>query len=169
MIISVTSITKLVERPVVVERSPEESPASNPQLETVQSTSTPVQQPKTTSQTTPQFVSQSSNSETVSVGINLQERCWLKVMVDGQVAFEGTLPQGTQRQWTGKKQVTIKAGNAGGVVISFNNEQQKIFGCARTGGRELPTGLISLKISLKVEISISIEPLDSNVKLFTQS
>lgn len=127
VIVSLTSITKLVERPVVVERSPEESPASNPQLETVQSTSTPVQQTKTT-QTTPQFVSQSSNSETVSVGINLQERCWLKVMVDGRVAFEGTLPQGTQRQWTGKKQVTIKAGNAGGVVISFNNEQQKILG-----------------------------------------
>ena len=128
VIVSLTSITKLVERPVMVERSPEESPASNPQLETVQSTSTPAQQPKTTSQTTPQFVSQSSNSETVSVGINLQERCWLKVMVDGRVAFEGTLPQGTQRQWTGKKQVTIKAGNAGGVVISFNNEQQKILG-----------------------------------------
>lgn len=127
VIVSLTSITKLIERPVVVERSPEDSPVSNPQLETVQSTSSPAQQPKTT-QTTPQFVSQSSNSETVSVGINLQERCWLKVMVDGQVAFEGTLPQGTQRQWTGKKQVTIKAGNAGGVVISFNNEQQKILG-----------------------------------------
>ena len=45
-----------------------------------------------------------------------------------QTAFEGTLPQGTQRQWTGKKEVTIKAGNAGGVAISFNNEQQKVLG-----------------------------------------
>lgn len=49
-------------------------------------------------------------------------------MVDGTVAFEGILPKGTQRQWTGKKEVTIRAGNAGGVVISFNNQQQKVLG-----------------------------------------
>ena len=123
VIVSVKGITTLVERPVVVEQTPSESPVDT-QIEPVQSSSSQAEPPKTA----PQFISQSSNSETVSVGINLQERCWLKVMVDGKVAFEGTLPQGTQRQWTGKKQVTIRAGNAGGVVISFNNEQQKILG-----------------------------------------
>jgi hypothetical protein len=49
-------------------------------------------------------------------------------MVDSQVAFEGVLPAGTQRQWKGEKEVTIRAGNAGGVVISFNNQQQQILG-----------------------------------------
>lgn len=124
VVVAVKGITSLVERPVVVEQTPLESPILNSKVEPVQSSPTQPEQPKAA----PQFVSQSSNSETVSVGINLQERCWLKVMVDGQVAFEGILPQGTQRQWTGKKQVTIRAGNAGGVVISFNNEQQKILG-----------------------------------------
>ena len=122
VVVCVKGITSFVERPVVVERPPE-SPAIDSAPELIPPTSELAQQPKTT----PQFVS-SNNSESVSVGINLQERCWLKVMVDGQVAFEGVLPKGTQRQWTGQKQVTIRAGNAGGVVISFNNQQQKILG-----------------------------------------
>ena len=122
VIVSVRGITSLVERPVIVEQTPIE----NPSLDSTEVTQ--VAPPLTQPDAAPQFISQSSNSEAVTVGINLQERCWLKVMVDGKVAFEGTLPQGTQRQWTGKQQVTIKAGNAGGVVISFNNEQQKVLG-----------------------------------------
>ena len=119
VLISVKGITTLVERPVVVNQTP---PTTNPEVES----SEPVrlEQPEAA----PQLISQSSNSESVTVGINLQERCWLKVMVDGKVAFEGTLPQGTQRSWTGDREVTIKAGNAGGVVISFNNQQQKVLG-----------------------------------------
>ncbi len=124
VIVSARGITTLVERPVIINQTPPESPALAPKAEPKQSDATA----EVRSQATPQFVSQSNNSEAVSVGINLQERCWLKVMVDGTVAFEGILPEGTQRQWTGKEQVTIRAGNAGGVVISFNNEQQKILG-----------------------------------------
>ena len=117
---SVRGITALVERPVIVDGVPD-SPIM-----------VPPEQPETTAlerlEVNPQFVSRSNNLETVSVGIDLQERCWLKVMVDGKVAFEGILPQGTQRQWSGKKEVTIRAGNAGGVVVSFNNQQQQILG-----------------------------------------
>ena len=122
VVASVRGITALVERPVIVNQTVVDSPILTPQRQS--ETTAQVNQPKTT----PQFISQSNNSETVSVGINLQERCWLKVMVDGKVAFEGILPQGTKRQWSGKKEVTIRAGNAGGVVISFNNQQQQILG-----------------------------------------
>ena len=120
VLISVKGIAALVERPVIVDRTvaPAESEvqSSEPAVE--------LKQPEAV----PQLISQSSNSESVTVGINLQERCWLKVMVDGKVAFEGTLAKGTQRQWTGDREVTIKAGNAGGVVISFNNEQKQVLG-----------------------------------------
>lgn len=123
VIISVTGITTLVERPVIINQiAPEDSPVDSE----VTKSETTIQSNQL--EPAPQFVSQSSNSEAVTIGINLQERCWLKVMVDGKPAFEGILPQGTQRQWTGKQQVTIRAGNAGGVVISFNNEQQKVLG-----------------------------------------
>lgn len=118
VIVSVKGITLLVERPIVINQVPSEKPLES-EIEEVVTPTEPEQ---------PQFVSQSSTSESVTVGINLQEKCWLKVMVDGKLAFEGILPQGTKRQWSGKKEVTIRAGNAGGVVISFNNQQQKILG-----------------------------------------
>lgn len=125
VIISVQGITALVERPVIINQTAPPSPIIPPEVTSIESPTTEqVSQPLTT----PQFVSQSRDSEAVSVGINLQERCWLKVMVDGKLAFEGILPQGTQKEWTGKQEVTIRAGNAGGVVITFNNEQQKILG-----------------------------------------
>lgn len=120
--VSVKGITSLVERPVVINQPAIDNTDFIPDSEPVP-TARANQSPSV-----PQFVSQSSNSESVSVGIDLQERCWLKVMVDGSVAFEGVLPQGTKRQWSGKKEVTIRAGNAGGVVISFNNQQQQILG-----------------------------------------
>ena len=120
VLISVKGITALIERPVVVNQTP--APA-NPEVESSEP-AVQLDQPEAV----PQLISQSSNPQAVTVGINLQERCWLKVMVDGEVAFEGTLPQGTQRSWTGDREVTIKAGNAGGVAISFNNQQQKVLG-----------------------------------------
>jgi cytoskeletal protein RodZ len=123
VIVSVTGITTLVERPVIVNQASIDNPIVAPETKGSKTTAQ-VSQPKAA----PQFISHSSNSATVSVGIDLQERCWLKVMVDGTTAFEGVLPEGTQRQWSGKKQVTIRAGNAGGVVISFNNQRQKILG-----------------------------------------
>ncbi len=123
VIISVKGITVLVERPIIVNQIPTQE-----QTPEVEVTEAKAPQETVLSKPTPQFVSQSSTSESVTVGIDLQERCWLKVMVDGKVAFEGTLPKGTKRNWSGKEQVTIRAGNAGGVVISFNNEQQKILG-----------------------------------------
>lgn len=124
VIISVKGITLLVERPVIINQVPAEKPFKD----TATTKAEVVKDNAAQSQPVSQFVSQSSNSELVTVGIDLQERCWLKVMVDGKVAFEGILPQGTQRQWSGQEQVTIRAGNAGGVVISFNNEQQKVLG-----------------------------------------
>ncbi len=125
VIISVKGITALVERPVIINQAPIEKPRTDVAVVPPQNKPTV---PDNSSTAASQFVSQSSDSESVTVGINLQERCWLKVMVDDRVAFEGILPKGTQRQWSGKREVTIRAGNAGGVVISFNNEQQKILG-----------------------------------------
>lgn len=124
VIISVKGITALIERPVIVNQPPAlENNTSDKPVANVNPT-----QADKSSDSLPQFVSQATNSESVMVGINLQDRCWLKVMVDGKLAFEGTLPKGTKRTWTGKEEVTIRAGNAGGVMITFNNGQKQILG-----------------------------------------
>jgi cytoskeletal protein RodZ len=119
--VSTIAITNLVERPIVVNQVLEE-PALDTRVAEANSALKDSQPP-----TAPEFISQ-TDAQTVMVGINLAERCWLKVMVDGSTAFEGTLPEGTQRSWTGKEQVTIRAGNAGGVAVTFNNGQKQILG-----------------------------------------
>ncbi len=64
----------------------------------------------------------------VTVKLNLIDESWVEVVVDGKVAFDGTLQKGDQKTWAGQKQVVIKAGNAGGVSASYNNGAAKLLG-----------------------------------------
>jgi len=66
----------------------------------------------------------------VGVKMNVTEESWVEVVVDGTSAFEGTLPKGTQRTWSGKQTVVVNAGNAGGVSLSYNNAPFKPMGAA---------------------------------------
>jgi cytoskeletal protein RodZ len=68
------------------------------------------------------------SSDQVVVSMTLQDDCWLRVVADGSVVFEGTLPQGEKRTWEAKEQITVMAGNAGGVVVAINNEEAKPLG-----------------------------------------
>lgn len=56
------------------------------------------------------------------------QQSWLRIMVDGKTEFEGMLSQGAQRSWSGNEQVTVRAGDAGAVEISFNESQPKPLG-----------------------------------------
>ena len=64
----------------------------------------------------------------VAVKLNMIDESWIEVVVDGKVAFDGTLQKGTQKTWAGQKQVIISAGNAGGVSASYNNGAAKSLG-----------------------------------------
>jgi cytoskeletal protein RodZ len=64
----------------------------------------------------------------VRVGLKLTAQSWIRVVVDGKVDFEGVLPEGSQRTWTAVKQVVLRAGDAGGVMVSFNDSQSKPLG-----------------------------------------
>lgn len=66
---------------------------------------------------------------TINVKMNVNDDSWVEVGVDGKSVFEGTLPKGTQRTWRGK-QVVVKAGNAGGVALSYNNAPFKPMGAS---------------------------------------
>jgi cytoskeletal protein RodZ len=72
--------------------------------------------------------SSSSSGNPVNVAVNLTDRVWLQVIVDGKIEFEGTLPKGTQRNWSAKKELTIVSGNAGGVSVAFNDQQSRSMG-----------------------------------------
>jgi len=53
------------------------------------------------------------------LGVRLTETSWLRIVVDGKVALEGTFPAGTEKSFTGKV-ATVRIGNAGGVQIAVD-------------------------------------------------
>lgn len=64
----------------------------------------------------------------VVVGIALRDRSWVKITIDGKTQFEGVLEDGEKRIWKADKELTIRAGNAGGVLVTFNDQQTKQLG-----------------------------------------
>jgi cytoskeletal protein RodZ len=70
----------------------------------------------------------SQPSSPIQVSVSLKDESWLRVVADGKTQFEGTLTKGKQQTWKAKKQLTIRAGNAGAVLTSFNQGEPKLLG-----------------------------------------
>ncbi|MGB3650398.1 MAG: RodZ domain-containing protein [Rivularia sp. (in: cyanobacteria)] len=70
----------------------------------------------------------SKNKKEVQIGVTLKESSWIQVIADGKTTFEGTLEEGSKRTWTAQKELTVKAGNAGGVLVSVNQQEAKKMG-----------------------------------------
>ncbi len=66
--------------------------------------------------------------KSVRVGLKLTDQSWIRVVADGKTEFEGVLPEGAQRAWAADKQLVLRAGNAGGVMVSLNDGQAKRLG-----------------------------------------
>ncbi len=64
----------------------------------------------------------------VNVGIVMQGESWLRITVDGQTEFEGVLNEGKKLSWSGDRQISIRAGNASSVALSYNNQPIKVLG-----------------------------------------
>ncbi len=71
---------------------------------------------------------QPGSQKAVRVGVMLTAQSWVRVVADGKTEFEGVLSEGTQRAWAANQQVVVRAGNAGGVMVSFNDGQSKKLG-----------------------------------------
>jgi cytoskeletal protein RodZ len=68
------------------------------------------------------------DGKSVQVGITLKAQSWIRVVADGKTEFEGVLPEGTQRTWVANQKLIVRAGNAGGVMVEFNDESVKQLG-----------------------------------------
>lgn len=69
-----------------------------------------------------------SPQKSVRVGLTMTAQSWVRIVVDGKTEFEGVLSEGTQREWEANKQLILRAGNAGGIMVSFNNGAAKRLG-----------------------------------------
>lgn len=66
--------------------------------------------------------------KSVRVGVTLTAQSWLRVVADGKTEYEGILDEGTQRTWAADKQLILRAGNAGAVLVAVNNGKAKQLG-----------------------------------------
>ncbi len=64
----------------------------------------------------------------VRVDVELSAQSWIQIVVDGKTEFEGVLPEGTQRHWEANENLVLRAGNAGGVLVTFNDSQTEQLG-----------------------------------------
>ncbi len=94
----------------------------------IQSTEKAQIQPKQTQPELQPVSNISSNGQAVQIGVTFKEKSWIRVVADGKTQFEGELPEGTQRTWKAQDHLTVKADNAGGVLVSVNKEQAKPMG-----------------------------------------
>ena len=83
----------------------------------------------------------------IRVEVILTGQSWMRVIADGQTEFEGILQQGDIRVWTADEKLTMRAGNAGGVLVAYNNKEAEKLG--EPGKVEevtfLPTDEISMR------------------------
>ncbi|ESA36942.1 xre family transcriptional regulator [Leptolyngbya sp. Heron Island J] len=64
----------------------------------------------------------------IVVEVEFVQQSWVRVTADGDEAYEGILQEGTERSWTATESLTIRAGNAGGVVLAYNQGTAKPMG-----------------------------------------
>jgi cytoskeletal protein RodZ len=67
-------------------------------------------------------------NKNIQIGVTLKAESWIRVVADGKIAFQGLLPSGTQRTWVAKDNLTVLAGNAGGVLLTINQKESKQMG-----------------------------------------
>lgn len=102
-------------------KKPEAQPSSQAQANQIQAPG-PTQQFQTIA------IANNNTQNQVQVGVTLKASSYILVVADGKIQYEGVLPQGSQQTWKAQKELTVKAGNAGGVLVSVNQEQPKQMG-----------------------------------------
>jgi cytoskeletal protein RodZ len=63
-----------------------------------------------------------SQSAPVDLRISVTQPCWLSVTVDGKRVLYSTLPTGSVREFRADREITLRAGNAGGVVATIDGK-----------------------------------------------
>jgi cytoskeletal protein RodZ len=64
----------------------------------------------------------------IKVKMTMTAQSWLRITSDGKTEFEGILQPGDTRLWIADQALTIRAGNAGGVMVSYNDNQAETLG-----------------------------------------
>ncbi len=98
--------------------TPEPSPTPPPPTpEPPTPTVTQTRQPTATWTATP------AQTQALTLRLNVTARSWIRVVLDGQTAFEGTVTPGEERIWQAKREIQMRTGNAGGLIATINGQE----------------------------------------------
>jgi cytoskeletal protein RodZ len=59
-------------------------------------------------------------SKPIQVQMKLTAQSWIEVEVDGNVKLAEVMQEGAERNWTADKELRVRSGNAGGVILAYN-------------------------------------------------
>lgn len=82
----------------------------------------------TVSEVAPEPTEVAPAPDDVTFAVNLEEDAWMRITVDGEVAYEGILTAGSEESWTAEEELVITAGNSGGVLFSVNGSEEQPLG-----------------------------------------
>jgi len=86
--------------------------------------------PEQSTSNTLQAAAAAQSSGGVNLRLQLTQPSWLSVTVDGKRVVYETLPAGTVRLFHGDREISLRAGNAGGVVANFDGKDLGTLGTA---------------------------------------
>jgi cytoskeleton protein RodZ len=90
----------------------------------------PVEQMQQTTSNTLQAAAAAQSQGGVNLRLQLTQPSWLSITVDGKRVVYETLPAGTIRIFHGAREISMRAGNAGGVVANFDGKDLGTLGTA---------------------------------------
>ncbi|NLJ72936.1 MAG: helix-turn-helix domain-containing protein [Syntrophomonadaceae bacterium] len=64
----------------------------------------------------------------VEIIVEAEQNCWLSVIVDNESQYNATLPAGEELAFQGENKISLTAGNAGGITITYNGEKMPPLG-----------------------------------------
>ncbi len=72
--------------------------------------------------------SEDVQNQPVTLDVTVEDQSWLRVVADGKTKFEGTVKEGKKHTWEAQESITLLAGNAGGVLVAYNQNKAKKLG-----------------------------------------
>lgn len=128
MMMAISGLSFLLKRTTPeVSALPPLDPLNQP-LDSASASSSATNSSGTNQNTAPAAMESSLPDAPIEIEMTLTGQSWVRVSADGNTDFEGILQSGDSRHWTADEKLTIRAGNAGAVVVSFNNGQSETLG-----------------------------------------
>jgi len=106
----------------------ETQPLPTPKPGGADTTSTPGTTPAGNATPTQPIAIPTSGNAALQVYVIIQERAWMRVIVDGKLEFEGRVVSGSAYSFSGDKRIEVLTGNGAALQIYFNQTDLGVMG-----------------------------------------